>query len=125
MALIIEINEFSQLELNGERVLYEKLDAEILKRRVLEPEAEIYFEYNRFYHDKVKEKYYSKPRIRLDNCNSEDLCHLGYEGDIKKEYEEDEYFAQWSTMSVVDPTIYDAYKCFVNAICLRLSSQSN
>lgn len=118
--MIQTVNGF-QLYLDGELVLYEKLDAEVLKRKVLEPDAEIYFEYNRFYYDKVKEKYFSKLRIRLDNCNSGNVCHLGYEGDIRKEYEEDEYFAQWSTMSAVNPTIYDAYKCFVNAICLRLS----
>lgn len=119
MALIIKVNKFSQLELNEELVLCEKLDAEVLKRKVLEPDAEIYFEYTRFCHN--KKKYYSKLRIRLDNCNSGDLCHLGYEGDIKREYEEDEYFAQWSTRSAVNPTLYDAYKCFVIAICLRLS----
>jgi hypothetical protein len=125
MAIIIQTVNGFQLYLDGELVLYEKLDAEVLKRKVLEPDAEIYFEYNRFYYDKVKEKYFSKLKIRLDNCNSGNLCYLGYEGDIEKEYEEDEYFAQWSTISVVNPTIYDAYKCFVNAICSRLSSQSN
>ena len=121
MALIIQTVSGNQLNLDGEFVLSEKLDAEVLKRRVLEPEIEIYFEYKRFYHDKVKEKYYSKLRIRLDNCNTGNFRNLGYEGDIQKEYEEDEYFAQWSTISVVNPTIYDAYKCFVNAICLRLT----
>ena len=121
MALIIQTVLGNQLNLNGEFVLYEKLDAEVLKRRVLEPEIEIYFEYKRFYHDKVKENYYSQLKIRLDNCNTGNFRNLGYEGDIKKEYEEDKYFAQWSTISVVNPNLYDAYKCFVNAICLRLT----
>ena len=121
MALIIQTVSGNQLNLNGEFVLYEKLDAEVLKRRVLEPEIEIYFEYKRFYYDKVKENYYSKLKIRLDNCNTGNFCNLGYEGDIKQEYEEDKYFAQWSTISVVNPNLYDAYKCFVNAICLRLT----
>ncbi len=125
MALIIQTVSGNQLNLDGKLVSYKKLDVEVLKRKVLEFNVEIYFEYNRFYHDKVRETYYSKLRIRLDNCNSGDFCDLGYEGDIKKEYEEDEYFAQWSTMSVVDPNIYDAYKCFVNEIFSRLSSQSN
>jgi hypothetical protein len=122
MALIIEQNGKNQLIVDGK--FCENLDAEVLKRKLLEPGLEIYFNCNRFYYDKVIEKYYSKVRIRLDNSRSVQgkMTELGYEGNIYQEYEEEnKSFAQWSTMSVINPTLYDAYKCFLKSLLLRLS----
>jgi hypothetical protein len=105
-----------ELALNGE--IFKNLDAEVLKRRLLERDLELYFEYNRFFHDKVREKYYSQVKIKFNGH----LGGLGYEGLIKKEYEEVKYkhFASWFTKGI-EPTLYHAYDCFLESLLLALT----
>jgi hypothetical protein len=120
MGLIIEQTGKNQLTVDGK--FCENLDAEVLKRKLLEPYLKLYFNYDTYHYDKVIKKYYSKVKIRLDNSSLGKITELGYEGEIHQEYgEEKKYLAQWSTRSVIKPTLYDAYECFLKALLLRLS----